>query len=57
MTDRETGRTLTFTLRPEFVRSVLNLPHDRLEDEGRRVAALPDGAIFTVSETKPPGRT
>jgi hypothetical protein len=56
VTDRETGRTLTFTLRPEFVRSVLNLPHDRLEDEGRRVAALPDGAIFTVSETKPPGR-
>lgn len=56
VSDRETGRTLTFTLRPEFVRSVRDLPHDRLEGEGRRVAALPDDLIFTMTETKPPGQ-
>ncbi len=54
VSDRETGRALTFTLRPEFVRTVRGLPHDRLEGEGRRVASLPDEAIFTMTETKPP---
>ena len=50
--DRERGRTLTFTLKPEFVRSVADLPIDRLEAEGRRVALLADEAIFDVSESK-----
>jgi formylmethanofuran dehydrogenase subunit E len=50
--DRERGRSLTFTLKPEFIRSVANLPFDRLEAEGRRVASLSDGAIFTMSESK-----
>jgi formylmethanofuran dehydrogenase subunit E len=46
--DEKSGRVLTFTLKPEFVRSVTDLPHDRLEAEGRRVAALRDDEIFTV---------
>jgi formylmethanofuran dehydrogenase subunit E len=55
--DRESGRKLLFTLRPEFVRSVRDLPMDRLDAEGRRVADLPDDAIFTVSEERSkPGR-
>ena len=40
--DRQRGRSLTFTLTPEFVRSVADLPLDRLEAEGRRVATLAD---------------
>jgi formylmethanofuran dehydrogenase subunit E len=50
VTDRESGRTLRFTLLPEFVRSITDLPHERLEAEGRRVASLPDSDLFTVSE-------
>lgn len=46
--DRKSGRTLTFTLEPAFVRSISDLPFDRLEAEGRRVASLPDDAIFRV---------
>jgi hypothetical protein len=49
--DRKSGRKLGFTLRPEFIRSIRDLPHERLEDEGRRVASLPDDAIFLVTET------
>lgn len=52
VTDRGSGRTLTFTLRPELVRSIRDLPAERLEAEGRRVAGLPDGDIFTVVEGK-----
>jgi formylmethanofuran dehydrogenase subunit E len=51
--DRKTGRLLTFTLRPEFVRSIKDLPHERAEAEGKRVAVLPDDEIFVVTETKP----
>ncbi len=50
--DRQKGRSLTFTLKPEFVRSIADLPFDRLEAAGRRVASLPDDAIFNVSESK-----
>lgn len=50
--DRRSGRTLTFTLEPGFARSISNLSMDRLEAEGRRVAALPDDAIFRVVESK-----
>ena len=52
--DRKSGRRLTFKIQPQFARSILNLPHDQLEAEGRRVAALPDDAIFTVVETTTP---
>ena len=50
--DRERGRSLTFILKPEFVRSIADLPFDRLEAEGRRVASLADESIFYVSESK-----
>ncbi len=50
--DRERGRRLTFSLKQEFMRSIADLPLDRLEVEGRRVASLPDEAIFTVTESK-----
>ena len=50
--DKKTGRTLTFTLEPEFARSILNLPMGRGIAEGRRVASLPDDAIFRVAESK-----
>ncbi len=50
--DRKTSRCLTFTLKPAFARSIANLPHERLEAEGQRVASLPDDEIFTVSQSK-----
>lgn len=50
--DRKTGRTLTFTLRQPFVRSIADIPHSRLEGEGRRVASLPDDEIFSVERSK-----
>jgi len=50
--DRKSGRSLTFTLKPDFVRSISELPSDRLEAEGRRVAGLPDDAIFVISGRK-----
>lgn len=53
--DRESGRRLTFTLRPELARSITDLPHERLEAEGRRVAELPDDQIFTMTESEPEG--
>ena len=49
--DREKGRYLTFVLKPDFVESIRDLPPDRLADEGRRIAGLPDDRIFTVAET------
>ncbi len=52
ISDRETGQTLTFTVRPEFARSIRDLPRDRLEAEWERVAALPDDAIFTITRTE-----
>jgi formylmethanofuran dehydrogenase subunit E len=50
--DKSSGRRLTFTLRPEFARSIADLPPDRLEAEGRRVAALPDDVVFQVVESR-----
>jgi formylmethanofuran dehydrogenase subunit E len=57
--DRTTGRRLAFTLRPEFVRSIRDVPGERLEAEGRRVAGLADDEIFrmTVIAPKPAGAT
>ena len=52
VSDRGRGRSVTFTLKPEFIRSISDLPGNRLEAEGRRVASLPDEAIFNVSEAK-----
>ncbi len=50
--DKKSGRTLTFTLKPEFARSITNLPENRLITEGRRVAELPDDAIFNLTDRK-----
>jgi len=50
--DRNTNRCVIFTLKSEFVRSILGLPHERFEAEGQRVASLADEAIFSVSESK-----
>ena len=50
--DRKTGRVLTFTLRPEFAKSILDVPHDHFPDAARRVATLPDDEIFQVVETR-----
>jgi formylmethanofuran dehydrogenase subunit E len=50
--DKRSGRSLTFTLKPEFARSITDLPFDRLEDEGRRVAALPDDVVFRIVDSK-----
>ena len=49
--DRKSRRRLTFVLRPEFVASIRDVPMDRFELEGIRVAGLPDDAIFAISET------
>jgi formylmethanofuran dehydrogenase subunit E len=49
--DRARGRSFSFTLRPEFIRSISDLPADRTEAEGRRVAALSDEAIFLEKES------
>jgi formylmethanofuran dehydrogenase subunit E len=50
--DRKTGRRLTFTLRPEFIKSIKDLPHGRAVEEGKRIAGLPDSEIFVVTESK-----
>ena len=51
VTDRASGRTLVFTIRPEFARTIRDLPMDRLEAAGRQVVALPDETLFTFTET------
>jgi formylmethanofuran dehydrogenase subunit E len=50
--DKKSGRTLTFTLKPEFARSISDRPPGHLEAEGRRVAELPDDVIFVIAESK-----
>ena len=53
VTDRKSGRILTFTLRPELVKAINDVPFENLEAEGRRVAGLPDDQIFAMTETRP----
>lgn len=48
--DQNSRRLLTFTLKPELVRSIKDLPHDHLEAAGRRVAGLRDDEIFSMNE-------
>lgn len=48
--DRNAGRRLTFVLRPAFVAQIRDVPPERHEAEARRVATLPDDAIFSVIE-------
>lgn len=49
--NKMSGRGLTFTIKPDFARSISDLSRDRLEAEGRRVAMLPDEVIFQVVES------
>jgi formylmethanofuran dehydrogenase subunit E len=49
--DKKSGRTLTFTIKPDFARSITDRPFEQLEAEGRRVATLPDDVIFEVVAT------
>ena len=50
--DRGSGRRLVFTYRPKFLRSLRDVPMDRLEGEARRVAELPEESVFQVAEEK-----
>jgi formylmethanofuran dehydrogenase subunit E len=50
--NRKSGQSVTFILKPEFSKSISNLSSERLGIEGRRVAELPDDAIFSVTERK-----
>lgn len=53
ITDRATGRTIRYTIKPELAKAILDLPLDRLEAEGKRVAGLPDDELFVgVSAVK-----
>ena len=49
--NKASGRGLTFTIKPDFARSISDLSPDRLEADGRRVATLPDEAIFQIVES------
>ncbi len=49
--DRRSHRILTFVLQPRFVDSIRDVPLDRFDAEARRVAEMPDEAIFALSET------
>ncbi len=51
--DRKSGRRLRFRIKPEFARSILDLPMNRGEVEAVRVLRTPDDAIFSVEEIKP----
>ena len=53
--DRKTGRRLTFTIDPSLAASITDLPFEKLDAEGRRVAALPDDALFRVAEGRAEG--
>ena len=50
--DRKTGKELIFRLRPEFLRTYLNLPHSEQAKEARQVAAMPEERIFTVDKVR-----
>ena len=52
ITDRSTGRVLTFRILPERARELAGVTPSQLETMSRRFAELPDEAIFTVTETK-----
>lgn len=46
VTDRESGRTIRYTIKPELAKAILDLPLEKLEAEGKRVAELPDDELF-----------
>lgn len=52
ITDRSTGRVLTFRIRPERARELAGVTPEQLDEMSRRFAELPDEEIFTVEESK-----
>jgi hypothetical protein len=52
ITDRSTGRVLTFRILPERAREMAGVTPEQLDAMSRRFAELPDEAIFTIEETK-----
>jgi len=48
--NRRSGRSLSFRLQPEFLRTYLDLPPDRQDSAAREVLRLSDHAIFTAKE-------
>lgn len=52
VTDRKTGRTLTFELSPEFIKRFLDLPYEKQPAAGREVAQMAESAIFQVQAGK-----
>ncbi len=47
-TDRKSGLSIVITPKPAFAASIHDLPYDKLEEAGRRVAVLPDDELFTI---------
>jgi formylmethanofuran dehydrogenase subunit E len=54
-TNRVTGRSMVVRVRPELAGSILDLPPERREAEGARVAALADEAVFTIEPLEAAG--
>jgi len=52
VTDRSTGRVLTFRILPERARELAGVTPAQLHEMSRRFAELPDEAVFTVEESK-----
>jgi formylmethanofuran dehydrogenase subunit E len=52
ITDRSTGRVLTFRILPERAKELAAVTPPQLDAMSRRFAELPDEAIFTIQETK-----
>jgi formylmethanofuran dehydrogenase subunit E len=48
VTDRKTGRTLTFELDPAFIKRFLDLPYEKQPAAGRDVAEMPENLVFRV---------
>jgi hypothetical protein len=46
--DRRTGKELAFRGRTEFLKRLLNLPHDKQAAAAEQVARMPDDQIFSV---------
>ena len=54
--DRETGRRPIFVLKPDLMGSIRELLTEHLAEEGRRIAALSDDRLFTVTKTAGGGK-
>jgi formylmethanofuran dehydrogenase subunit E len=46
--DRKTGKSVTLTLAPVFIKDFLNTPMDKLAIAGAKVVALKDAEIFAL---------